>query len=73
MPHASLANADLQGADLRGSNFREANLSGLLGGKLIYLQGANLNEANLIQSPFDGANLKNAKVAGVISVEGSIK
>ncbi|WP_445305854.1 pentapeptide repeat-containing protein [Microcoleus sp. Z1_B2] len=37
------------------------------------LQGANLTPVNLIQSPFDGVNLKNTTVAGVISIEASIK
>ncbi|WP_445305683.1 pentapeptide repeat-containing protein [Microcoleus sp. Z1_A1] len=37
------------------------------------LQCANFTQANLIQSPFEGVNQKNAQVAGVIWVEASIK
>ncbi len=56
-----LRGADLRGADLRGVDFRGADLSGA------DLRGADLRGANLSFAATVGADLRNAKTAGVAS------
>jgi hypothetical protein len=58
---AILRGADLRGADLRGADFRGADLGGA------DLRGADLRGANLSFAATVGADLRDAKTAGVVS------